>query len=90
MRLWVTLYSTTDSSHSNAFTLECRTVQQAVNALPRLLERHLQRPHADCPLDAWTVHTVHAVTNLPRIQRRGVIRDGTAVPNDTDQDRMAD
>lgn len=90
MKVWVTLYSTTDKGHANVFTLECRMVRQAVEALPRLMTIHRQRHHLHCPLDAWTVHTVHATTRLPRIQVRGVIRDGTAIPPTDNHNQLAD
>lgn len=90
VRVYVGLYSTYNPGHNHVFTIESPSAQKAVALVPKCLERHLQAAHDHCPLDHWTVWTVHRSTQLPRIQAKGAIRDGTTVPDDGPHDRLAD
>lgn len=90
VKVYVGLYSSTMVGHNHVFTLESPSVRKAVAMVPRCLERHLQAAHDHCPLDQWTVWTVRESTRLPRIHRKGAIRDGTADIDDGQQDCLAD
>ncbi len=90
MRVHVLLYDSTHEEQPNAFHLNVRGVTHALETIPTLIERHLQRPHTRCRLDRYTVSAMHGGTKLWRIVATGKLDNGNPSANQAGTDTVVD